>query len=59
MSDRMVGADDGIMVSQRGLTTRAGQSAQAKHIALAPLHEDVREHDCIRQATELLSRDSP
>jgi hypothetical protein len=33
MSERMVGADGGLMVSQRGLTQRAVRSAQAKPIA--------------------------
>jgi hypothetical protein len=54
MSERMVGADGGLMVSQRGLTQRAVRSAQAKPIALAPLHEDARKHDCIPRATELV-----
>ena len=35
MSDSMVGADDGIMVSQSGLTKRAVRSAQAKHTGSA------------------------
>lgn len=28
--------------------------AQATHIALAPLHEEATEHDCILRATELV-----
>ena len=54
MSDSMVGAEDGIMVSQSGLTQRAVRSVQAKHIALATLSEDATKHDCILRATELV-----
>jgi len=54
MSVRMVGADDGIMVSQRSLTKRAVRFAQSKHIALVPLNEDATEHDCILRVTGLV-----
>ena len=54
MSDCMVGADDGIMVSQSGLTKRAVRSVQAKHIALASMNEDATEHDFILLATALV-----
>jgi hypothetical protein len=53
------GADDGSMFSQRNLTTRAVRSAQAKHISLAPQHEDATEHDYTPRATELMERDPP
>ncbi len=33
--------------------------AQATHIALAPLHEEAREHDCLLRATALMERDAP
>ena len=52
-------AVDDNMVCQRGLTQRAVRFAQAKHIALAPLHEDATKHDCILWATELVEQDSP
>jgi hypothetical protein len=54
MSDSMVGADGGLIASQSGLTKGAVRSAQAKQIALAPLNEDAREHDCILRVTELV-----
>jgi hypothetical protein len=52
-------AVDDIMVYQRGLTQRAVRFAQDTHIALAPLHDDGTEYDCLLRVTELVERDSP
>lgn len=49
-----VGADGGIMVSNRGFTRGAVRSAQAKKIALATLNEDATEHDFILKIGKLV-----
>ncbi len=54
MSERMVGADAGLMLSQCGLGQGANRFAQAKLIAQARLHQDAREHNCILRVTELV-----